>query len=338
MPTIHDVAERAGVSIKTVSRVINQEPYVQERTRERVLLAMRELGYAANVSAQRLASGRANAIGFVFHNPSWQYLSTALQGVIEGACAAGYETLVQHCDVDIADVHGVRSITELVARRSVDGFIFTPPADVVVPVLAELQAAQIPFVRLTPRDRVSRQPYVTANDRQGACDMTRYLLALGHRRIGFVMGAPIQVASSERLEGYRAALAEAGIRFDPALVGHGDFSFESGARAARVLIQTQSPPTAIFASNDDMAAGVLALAHRLQVAVPADLSVAGFDNTPLSGQVWPALTTVNQPIHEIALLATRILLRMLHGEDVGIEHHHLATDLVIRASTGPAPR
>jgi len=334
MTTILDVAHRAGVSIKTVSRVINREPHVREETRAQVLAAMHDLGYVANVSARRLASGRADAIGFVFYNPSWQYLNTALQGVIEMGDREGYDTVIHPCNAE--DPKGCAGILDLIARRSVDGLVFTPPCDVAGPVLSELQIVKVPFVRITPRDRTSPLPFVTADDRQGAYDMTCHLLSFGHRRIGFIVGSELQLASFERLEGYRAALAAHDVPFDPALVQQGDFSFESGLACGHTLLEGAPRPSAVFASNDDMAAGVLAAAHALGLAVPEQLSVAGFDNVPLAWQVWPALTTVEQPIYDIAVLATRLLIRMLRGEDIGIQHLTLPTRLVARNSTGAA--
>ncbi len=335
MTTIDNVAKHAGVSIKTVSRVINQEPYVTEATRTRVLKAMAELGYVANVSARRLASGRAGAIGFVYHNPSWQYITIALQGVLEKAREAGFETVIHPCDA--RDARSCEDILDLVRRRSVDGFIFTPPCDVATNVLAHLQTAGVPFVRITPQERTSPLAYVTADDRQGAFEMTHYLLGLGHRRIGFIMGDPDQIASHQRLEGYKDALAAHRLPVDEALLQAGDFSYRSGVRCAHALLQASQPPTAVFASNDDMAAGVLSVAHELGIPVPDHLSVAGFDNIDLAWQVYPTLTTVAQPIHDIAVGATEILVGMLRGEVTQTEHRTLNTRLIIRASTGVYP-
>ncbi len=335
MTTIDNVAKRAGVSIKTVSRVINQEPYVAEETRARVLKAMAEMGYVANVSARRLASGRAGAIGFVYHNPSWQYISSVLRGVLEKARESGYETVIHPCNV-----HNAKScdeVLDLVRQRSVDGFIFTPPSDVAAHVLTQLQKAGVPFVRITPQERTSSRAYVTADDHRGAFEMTRYLLNLGHRRIGFIVGDPSQIASQQRLEGYQEALLLCGQRDDAALQYQGDFSYASGLRGGRALLQGPMPPTAIFASNDDMAAGVLTVAHEFGLDVPGQLSIAGFDNIDLAWQVYPALTTVAQPIHDLAVAATEILIGMLRGEVTEPEQRTLPTTLIIRASTGPCP-
>jgi LacI family transcriptional regulator len=335
MATISDVARVAGVSIKTVSRVINDEPHVTEPTRARVRAAMSELGYAANVSAQRLATGRARAIGFVVHNPSWHYIGLALQGALAAAQAAGYETIVHPCDIE--QPAECERVVQLTRQGKVDGLVITPPCDVAEPMMTALAGLQVPFVRLTPCDRCDGLPYVCADDYGGARAMTEHLLALGHRRIGFVAGPEIQVASGHRLDGYRHALAGAGITWDGALVTRGDFSYASGLAAGRGLLGMAAPPTAIFASNDDMAAGVLAAAYERGLDVPRDLSIAGFDDTALAWQLSPALTTVRQPVYESAMLAAQILTQMLDGETPPQIAHVLPTTLTLRASTA-APR
>ena len=180
---------------------------------------------------------------------------------------------------------------------------------------------------------------VAADDRAGAREMTEYLLDLGHQRIGFVVGSPVQIASEQRLDGYRDALAGAGGQLDPRLVLQGDFDFVSGLEAGRVLLaRGEGRPTAIFASNDDMAAGVLAAAHEIGIDVPGELSVAGFDDTPLASQVWPALTTVHQPVYDIAARATEIVIAALRGETPDQAQPILPTRLIIRQSTAAPVR
>lgn len=333
MATISDVARRAGVSIKTVSRVVNGEAYVSEATRARTLAAMAELGYAANVSAQRLAKGRSHAIGFVFHNPSWQYIGAALQGVLSAAQAAGYETVMHPCNIE--DPRQWENVIQLTRQGKVDGLVITPPVDVVEPMMRSLAELCVPFIRLTPCERCDDQPWVAADDRSGARAMTEHLLGLGHIRIGFVIGSAVQVASAHRLSGYREALEATGLAYEPALVCQGDFNYASGLAAGHQLLRLPAPPTAIFASNDDMAAGVLAAAFEQGVKVPERLSVAGFDDTPLSWQLSPALTTVHQPVYEGAVLATELLIAMLDGRPPAQAGHVLPTWLVARASTGP---
>lgn len=329
--TITDVAKYAGVSIKTVSRVINRQASVRDATRAKVMQAIAELGYVANVSAQRLASGRSYAIGLVYHNASWHYISHVLQSVLETGHQAGYNTILHSYDASRPD--GYQDILRLVSQRSVDGFIFTPPSDNSAALLNELHSAKVPFVRLTPSDCQAPFPYVTATDWQGAYDMTRYLLLQGHRQIGFIRGPQEQKAGYDRFGGFAAALTEYGVAVEPDLAAQGDDHFETGFSRAQALLSAAPRPTAIFANNDEMAAGVLAAAYQLKISVPAELSVAGFDDIPLSRQVRPALTTVRQPIREIARLATKLLIQILAGDELHTLTYELPTELIIREST-----
>jgi LacI family transcriptional regulator len=332
--TIRDVAKHAGVSIKTVSRVINNEAFVRDETRAKVLQAIDDLGYVVNVSAQRLASGRSYAIGLVYHDASWHYINHVLQSVLATGRKAGYNVILHPCDA--CRPNDCQDILHLVSQRSVDGFIFTPPSDNSATLLNELQASGVPFVRLTPRDRESPWPYVTTTDWQGACDMTQYLLSRGHRRIGFVTGPPEQKTGRDRFDGFRAALAEEGINADPTLVAQGDDHFDAGCSGASSLLNVRPRPTAIFANNDEMASGVLVAAHYMGISVPKELSVVGFDDIPLSRQVWPPLTTVRQPIRKMAELATNLLIRILEGEELDTYRFEVPTRLIIRESTGDA--
>jgi len=331
--TIRDVAKHAGVSIKTVSRVINNEAFVRDETRAKVLQTIDDLGYVVNVSAQRLASGRSYAIGLIYHDASWHYTNHVLQNVLETGRRAGYNVILHPCDARRPD--DCRDILRLVSQRSVDGFIFTPPSDNSVNLLNELCASDVPFVRLTPRDRDCPLPYVTTTDRQGAYDMTRYLLSQGHRRIGFIKGPPEQTAGYDRFDGFRAALEEQGMRAYPALVMQGDDHFEAGRACADTLFDIQPRPSAIFANNDEMASGVLVAAHQRGISVPEELSVVGFDDIPLSRQVWPPLTTVRQPIRKMAELATNLLIRLLEGGELDAHRYEIPTKLIIRESTAP---
>ena len=331
--TIRDVAKHAGVSIKTVSRVINNEEAVRDNTRANVVQAIEELGYVVNVSAQRLARGRSYTIGLVYHNASWHYITHVLKGVLETGRQAGYNIILHPFDAGHPDEY--HDVLRLVTQRSVDGFIFTPPSDNSAPLLNELQARQVPFMRLTPTDVERPFPFVTTTDRQGAFDMVRYLLSLGHKRIGFIRGPQDQKAGYDRFDGYKAALAEYCIDIDPTLIIQGDDYFATGYACTQTLLNVKPQPTAIFANNDEMASGVLAATHAMGISVPAEMSVAGFDDIPLSRQVWPALTTVRQPIHKMAELSTNLLIRILDGEELPSPKYEIPTELIIRDSTGP---
>lgn len=332
--TIRDVALASGVSIKTVSRVLNNEPYVRDETRARVMAAIQQLGFVTNLHAKRLAMGHAFTIGLLFHNASWLYTQDVQRGVLDAAHEAGYSVLLHPCDV--ASSSDALDITQLATQRQVDGFIFTPPVDNVRSLLEALAAMAVPFVRLTPHERDSEWPYVAATDWRGACEMTQYLLGLGHRRIGYVFGPREQRAAYDRFGGYREALVAAGIAYDEALMRYGDDHFESGRRAAASLLQVNPRPTAIFCNNDEMAAGVCAVIHEAGLDIPGEISVAGFDDVALASQIWPPLTTVCQPIYDIAATATRMLIGLLDHIEPAAAHIEIATSLIVRASTAPA--
>ncbi len=218
----------------------------------------------------------------------------------------------------------------LVTETHVDGIILSSPVTDCDPVLRALESMDIPFVRISPGTNHALTSSVFMDDAQAADDMTTHLINAGHRRIGFIKGHQNHMASDDRAFGYRRALDRAGISFDPVLVCEGEFDFDSGARSGRLLLDLPNRPTAIFASNDDMAAGVLAVAHDRGMNVPAELSVAGFDDTTLARTVWPPLTTIHQPMAELARTATEILIA---GGD--ITHRRLPHTLVERASVAP---
>jgi LacI family transcriptional regulator len=329
--TIRDVAKHAGVSAKTVSRVINEEPFVRDSTRAKVLQAIEDLGFVVDLSAKRLATGQAYAIGLIYHNASWHYILEVQKAVLQAAREAGYSTVMHPCDV--CTESDSQEILRTVSQRAVDGFIFTPPADNLTLLLETLQDLGIPFVRLTPSDRQKPWPYVTATDMQGAYEMTKYLLELGHRRIGYVVGPTDQKAGNDRLDGYKAALTEYGIAFDPSLIRQGNDHFRTGFAAASDLLEGDPRPTAIFCSNDEMAAGACAGVFDAGLRVPKDVSVAGFDDIPLSRQIWPPLTTVRQPIYEMATTAANLLVSLLKGQEPSDLVVEIPTELVVRKST-----
>lgn len=328
--TIRDVAKHAGVSVKTVSRVLNDEPMVSAATRAQVQKVMLRLGYAPNVSAQRLARGKALVIGLLFDNVSQEYFNDVLKGSFAAARDTGYGLLT--IPFNVRDEQERQNIMQMVAERRVDGFIFTPPCDNNVELLAQLAKAKIPFVRLSPHDRHLPYPHVRVQDYEGAVEMTEYLLGLGHTRIGFIMGTQDHSASHERLGGFRDTLKKHHIKFDPSLLFQGDWTFAAGIACGRGLLAIQPRPTAIFASNDDMAAGVLYTAHQQGVRVPSQLTVTGFDDVPLAQQIWPSLTTVHQPILYLSQLATQLLLDLIRRNRVTTIHHDLPTELIVRNS------
>lgn len=333
--TIRDVAKRAGVSVKTVSRVLNDEPMVSAGTRVHVQKVIARLGYAPNVSAQRLARGQALVIGLLFDNVSQEYFNSVLKGSFSAARDTGYGLLT--IPFNVCDQSERQHILHMVAERRVDGFIFTPPCDNRRELLDELARAKIPFVRLSPHDRRLPYPHVRVQDFEGAVAMTEYLVELGHRRIGFIMGTKDHSASYERLRGFRETLKKFKVKFDPSLVRQGDWTFAAGIACGRALLSLPRRPGAIFASNDDMAAGVLYTAHQHGIRVPEQLTVVGFDDVPLAQQIWPSLTTVHQPIQQLSQLGTQLLIDLVRRIAVKTVQYDLPTELVVRDSAAAAP-
>lgn len=328
---IRDVAARAGVAVKTVSRVLNGHPYVSETTRERVEEAMKALDFRPSVAARILSGAKSNQVALIYDNHSPFYMFQVQRGCWDYCHDKGIRLLAQPVDVDDRAVGA--QVRGLVSETHVDGIILSSPVTDCAAVLEVLDTLDIPFVRISPGTNHALTSSVFMDDAQAADDMTTHIINHGHRRIGFIKGHRNHAASEDRLYGYRKALDRAGIAFEPTLVQDGEFDFDSGVRAARELLDLLAPPTAIFASNDDMAAGVLAEAHDRGIDVPAQVSVAGFDDTTLARTVWPPLTTIHQPMAELGRIAAEILIS--GGE---ISHRRLPHQLIERASVGRPPR
>jgi LacI family transcriptional regulator len=325
--TIKDVSKAAGVSIKTVSRVLNKERYVRDDTRERVEAAVAALKFSPSIAARTLAGSKSFQIALIYDNHSPYYIHAIQEGVWTRCREAGVRMLAQPADVASPDI--AQAVGGLIDETHVDGIILSSPVTDCAAVLDELEERGIPFVRISPGTNHALTSSVFMDDVQAADDMTTHLINLGHRIIGFIMGHPNHMASEQRLFGYKRALDRAGISFEPGLVRPGEFDFASGALAAESLLALPRRPSAIFASNDDMAAGVLAVAHRLGLAIPGDLSVGGFDDTALAQIVWPPLTTIRQPTRDLAYAAANLLFERVEGA----EHRRLQHELVTRAST-----
>ncbi len=328
---IRDVAARAGVAVKTVSRVLNGHPYVSADTKARVEEAMKALDFRPSVAARILSGAKSNQVALIYDNHSPYYMFQIQTGCWDVCRAKGIRLLAQ--PVDVADPDVGDQVRGLVTETQVDGIILSSPVTDCEPVLRALEAMDIPFVRISPGTNHALTSSVFMDDAQAADDMTTHLINAGHRRIGFIKGHPNHKGSEDRLAGYRRALDRAGIAFDSALVCDGEFDFDSGVRGAGHLLDLPEPPTAIFASNDDMAAGVLAVAHDRNIDLPGELSVAGFDDTTLARTVWPPLTTIHQPMAELAQTAAEILIE---GGD--ITHRRLPHQLIERASVAPPYR
>ncbi len=337
-PTITDVAKLAGVSMKTVSRVINKEPNVRDELRDRVLKAADELGYQPNFSARSLAGVRSFQLAYLFGDPGGDYAHGVQIGILDACRDAGYHLVVEQIDVDAPDA--AQRTATLVAQLRLDGVVLSPPITDHRGVLDALKRAGVPYVRIAPDEALDGSPYVQMDDAKAAEELTHYLVDLGHRDIGFIKGHPRHAAGRLRFEGFRRAMEARGLAVQPSLVEQGTFSYGSGIDCAWRLLRRRARPTAIFASNDDMAAAVAAVAHESGIEVPEDLTVVGFDDAPIAQVVWPPLTTVCQPIREMARAAADLLIGRAADKDRDswpdpVPHRLLAHELRVRRSSAP---
>ncbi|MEI9852313.1 MAG: LacI family DNA-binding transcriptional regulator [Sphingomonas sp.] len=337
--TVQDVARAAGVSAMTVSRVVNGGANVRATTRAAVLDAIEKLNYSPNSAARSLAAGEATQIGLLYSNPSDAYLSQFLIGALAAARRAGCHLVLEACESERPDEQA--EATRRFAATDVEGVILPCPLSEAPPVQAELASANIPAVSVAIGVPIPGTLNVRIDDFAAAGEMTRYLLGLGHRRIGFIRGNPNQSSSLERFRGFAAAIEEAGFTLRDMPVEQGYFTFRSGIIATERLLDRAEPPTAIFACNDDMAAAAVGVAHRRGLNVPQDLSIVGFDDTQLATTVWPELTTIRQPTASMAETALNLLLAKLRAmrssENARFGEQILDYELVIRESSGPPP-
>lgn len=346
--TIYDVAARAGVSIKTVSRVMNKEPNVRPAMRDRVLQAAGELGYSPNLSARSLAGSRSFVIA-VFVDAAltidhWRsergadYLSRIQLGATLECRQEGYHLLVELIDHEAPQVR--QEVAALLAALKPDGVILTPPSSDNAVVLELLASSRTPYVRVGPERPEGLGPRVHMDDVAAAREMTEHLIGLGHQRIGFIVGEPRYGASQARREGYLEAMKARGLSVSDDWVRQGDFTFQSGMAEAKALLALPDRPTAIFASNDDMALGCVAAIAEAGLMTPGDISVAGFDDSPSARFSRPQLTTVRQPVAEMSSVAARLLISQARSSEPAERPQDilLPFELLHRASTAPPPR
>ncbi|MBO0782136.1 MAG: LacI family DNA-binding transcriptional regulator [Ktedonobacteraceae bacterium] len=332
--TMAQIAAAAGVSIPTVSKVINQRADVAPATRERVERVMTEYGYVVNRAARSLRTGQSGQIDFVVQSLHSDYACEILRGV-EDALASTEVRVV------LASTHDYqqreRQWVQRLADGSTDGAILVL-ADKQSIHLQELRRRNIPFVVVDALGELGPDDLsVSATNLSGGKTATRYLLSLGHRRIAALMGPADHPCTQDRLTGYRLALQDAGIPIDPALIRYGDFHPASAYREMTSLLALPEPPTAVFVGNDQQCLGVYKALHEHGMPVPGAMSVVGFDDMPYSSQLAPALTTIRQPLLEMGRVATKMLLRLIAGEPVDTVRVELATPLIKRESCG-SPR
>ncbi|MEM6429646.1 MAG: LacI family DNA-binding transcriptional regulator [Deinococcota bacterium] len=334
--TIKDVAKCAGVSYATVSRVINGQS-VSEDKKARVMQAIDKLGYVVNMSARSLAGGNTHIVGVLVPNLGNEYINQVLQGIDEALREYNYDLMLyttqQREDKEARYVQAL-------SRGMIDGLLLLVPFHPEA-YLKSLRARHFPHVVIDQvvidqNEHASASPTVAARNRQGALEAMRYLLELGHRRIGFIKGLAQLGSAHERFLSYEQALQDYGLSIDEDLIQEGHFEQRQGFLAAQALLSLPNPPTAIFAANDVSSIGVLQAARHADLRVPKDLSIVGFDDIPRAAHTYPALTTVHQPLVEMGRTAVSLLLRYIERPEQAVQHISFDTHLIVRDTCASA--
>lgn len=332
--TIKTVAELAGVSPMSVSNVLNNPHKVRESTRLAVMEAVKALNYSPNPAARSLAGSGTTRIGLMYRNIENAFLSSILIGSLRTTNRMGAQLLLQ--PLEVGNVAEITKGFDTLVNLGADAILVAPPYCEIAHAAGLTADLPVPLVAMSPGDDLANEHCIRIDDFAAAREMTEYLISLGHRDIGFIRGPEHHLISKTRRDGYFAALAGAGLAIRPELIVDSDMSFESGLASAETLLSLKVCPTAIFASNDDVAAAVISLAHRRGLDIPRDLSVAGFDDTPIAVKIWPALTTVSHPGAKIASEAAELAVMLARGKDERPKATtHLQYELAIRQSTAP---
>jgi LacI family transcriptional regulator len=339
-PTINDVARLAGVSKKTVSRVINQSPFVKDETREKINAIIAEIGFSPDPQARGLAFRRSFLIGLVYDNPNPQYVVNMQLGMLDAMRGSGYELVVHPCNR--GNPTFLADFRRFIERQKLSGVVLTPSVSEDDRVKAVLDEVGCAYIRIAsaPVDELAH--IIVSNDRLGGRAAARHLAELGHRRIAFISGPPSFRSSHERRRGFEEELKERKLTLPDDCVMQGAYTFDTGISCGAVLLTRDPRPTAIFAANDEMAAGVLHAIRRAGLKCPDDVSVIGFDDFQIASSVWPPLTTVRTPTREIGRMAAEQLIGLSDDGDDDAHAREAAPAtspaLVVRDSTGPAPR
>ena len=339
--TIRHVAADAGVSLQTVSRVINNDPTVRPEMRQRVQSSIEKLGYVPSIAAQRLSGSRSYLILALNDRDrtiaDWRerqgtdWVDQMLLGGMLKVAEYGYRLMFEL--VDTHDDHVERELRATLAALQPDGVILTPPHSENPQITTLLEEVGIAFARIGSM-KPGAGVALSMGEEEAAAMATRHLALLGHRRIGLISGAAEYSLSERRVTGWRSEMQARGLPVAD-LLASGDFSFESGVEATRVLLDRSEPATAIIASNDRMALGALAVARERGLEIPRDFSLLSFDNTPVVRFTQPPLTAVDQPVADLASTAVEMIIRDLRGQDTPAQRLILDADLVVRQSTAP---
>lgn len=331
-PTINDVARIAGVSKKTVSRVINRSPLLNKDTRERVESVIARLGYVPNPQARALALRRNFLIGLLHDNPNAQMVLNFQEGVLEGMRGTEFALVVR--PVDRHSPHMLEDIRAFLEQQRLYGVLILPPISENDEIAALCREIGCGYVRMSSARLDDEAHLVESNDRQAVENAIDYLVEQGHRRIALIAGPDGFRSAQERRKGFADAIEKHGLECGPELVAQGNYTFETGRAAAERLLEVSPRPTAIFASNDEMAAGALHAARQREIVVPQDLSLIGFDDTAIAAHIWPPMTTVRWPILSMGRAAA---LKLVDPAQAEKQPSHFLSDLVRRASVAPPP-
>jgi LacI family transcriptional regulator len=334
--TINDIARLANVSKKTVSRVINQSPFVKEATRAKIDAVIQQIGYAPDPQARGLAFRRSFLIGLIYDNPNAQYIVSIQDGVLDALRGSGFELVVHPCDRLSEDfLPGIRRFIE---RQKLHGVVLLPPISEDQTLAQALREIDCQYVRLASVRLDATSRAILCNDREATAEAANYLEALGHRRIGVITGPSHYRSAHERSTGFLNALEARGVTVSPEMIVEGAYTFESGVACAEALLARRPRPTAIFACNDEMAAGVYKAAYRLRISIPDELSVVGFDDSPMAARMSPSLTTIRMPIRDMGrLAASKLIPAKTADEGDAAVVTRVSLHLVVRDSTQPPP-
>lgn len=334
---IKDVAKHAGVSMKTVSRVINNEPYVKKATQQKVMASVNALNYRPNNSARSLAGARSYSIGYIYDNPNAYYIIDMQAGILSECKKNNFELLIHPCDHRATNLE--EELINLIEHSRIAGIVLTPPFSEMPQLQTLLDEMNLPFVRIiSGRENDEDPSCIFIDDHQAAYRITEHLIELGHREIAILCGGKEHHSTIERLEGYKAALINHGIKPKKRFEIEGEYSFDSGVEGTEKLLRFNNMPTAIFANNDEMAAGVAFAARLNGIAIPDELAIVGFEDSPYSRQTIPNLTTAHQPNQLIAQQAVSLLVAKIQNwsqKQIKDKHiiTHFSPELVIRGST-----
>lgn len=331
--TINDVAKHAGVSIKTVSRVINNESSVRQHTRDKVMASVSELKYHPNLAARNLAGTKAYTIAFIYDNPNAYYVIDMQQGILNECRKQGFELLIHPCNAKSDGIFD--EVSNMIRHSRISGIVLTPPFSEMPAFVQQLTDLDVNVVRIISGskapDRLS--PCIMVDDRTAAYAITQHLISLGHKDIAFILGGKEHQSTAERYTGYKEALNDSNIAINEQFLIDGEYSFESGVEGAQKLLALDKKPSAIFSCNDEIAAGALFAARLAGVTIPDTLSIVGFENSPFSRQTWPKLTTADQPNQQIAKEATSLLIAKARSQMISGICTQFTPKLIVRDSS-----